>query len=176
MGCVATKLEEEGDVVAICRDRKRLLKQAVERRRTLAAAHFRYCQALYAVSSAIKLFVARHASPSSPFLITFPPASSLTPESVAEGSITTTTTAMFLQQKPSESTSKSEAVRCPSCGSSSSESSDDEECHNGLLHADEQPYGYSILTLITSPKPAHTAYSRHEFGQNTYFPPKILLF
>lgn len=73
MGCVASKLEEEEEVVSICRERKKQIKLAVDRRYALAEAHFRYFQSLYAVSAAIRLFVARHASPSSPYLITFPP-------------------------------------------------------------------------------------------------------
>lgn len=74
MGCVASKLEEEEEVVSICRERKRLLKLAVERRYGLAEAHCKYYQALYGVSLAIKVFVARHSSPpTSPFLITVQP-------------------------------------------------------------------------------------------------------
>ncbi|OWM85563.1 hypothetical protein CDL15_Pgr028986 [Punica granatum] len=41
MGCFATKLEQEGEAVTICWERKKLLKQAVERRYTLAEVHFR---------------------------------------------------------------------------------------------------------------------------------------
>ncbi|CBI37845.3 unnamed protein product, partial [Vitis vinifera] len=98
MGCVASKLEEE-EVVSICRERKRFLKLAVERRYVLADAHCRYYQALYAVAAAIKLFEARHSSPSSPFLITFPPPSPPSPpiQNVISNP-------MFLQQEPSEST------------------------------------------------------------------------
>ncbi|KGN61947.1 protein ALTERED PHOSPHATE STARVATION RESPONSE 1 [Cucumis sativus] len=113
MGCVASKLEEEEEVVSICRERKRHLKLAVERRYALAEAHCKYCQALYAVSAAIKLFVARHSSPS-PFLITFPP-----PSPPSEKVITNP---MFLQQMPSDSTHETIAT-CPSCISSSSTSS-----------------------------------------------------
>lgn len=46
MGCVASKLEEEEEVVAICRETKRQLKLAVERRYILTDAHCRYCQSL----------------------------------------------------------------------------------------------------------------------------------
>lgn len=116
MGCVASKLEEEEEVVSICRERKRQLKLAVERRYALAEAHCKYCQALYAVSAAIKLFVARHSSPS-PFLITFPPPCSPSPppsEKVINNP-------MFLQQIPSDSTHEAIAA-CPSCASSSSTS------------------------------------------------------
>ncbi|OWM85668.1 hypothetical protein CDL15_Pgr029091 [Punica granatum] len=41
MSCFATKLEQEGEVVAICWERKKLLKQTVERLYTLAEVHFR---------------------------------------------------------------------------------------------------------------------------------------
>ncbi|KAF5727138.1 hypothetical protein HS088_TW22G00825 [Tripterygium wilfordii] len=118
MGCVASKLEEEEEVVSICRDRKRQIKLAVERRFALAEAHSRYCHALYAVAAAIGLFVSRHSSPSSPFLITFPPPSPpVTDQNVI-------TNPMFLQQKPSESTTH-EAMACESCADDSSSTSSD---------------------------------------------------
>ncbi|KAM5562596.1 protein ALTERED PHOSPHATE STARVATION RESPONSE 1-like [Rosa sericea] len=123
MGCVASKLEEEGVVVTICKERKRQLKLAVEKRCALAEAHCKYCQALCAVAAAINLFVSRYSSPPSPFLITFSPPSpheshshpQLTHENVI-------TNPMFLQQRPSESTH--EAITCGSCASSSSTSSE----------------------------------------------------
>ncbi|KAG7010840.1 hypothetical protein SDJN02_27636, partial [Cucurbita argyrosperma subsp. argyrosperma] len=118
MGCVASKLEEEEEVVSICRERKRHIKLAVERRYALAEAHSKYCQALYAVSAAIKLFVARHSSPS-PFLITFPPTCSSSSPPPSEKVISNP---MFLQQRPSDSTH--EAIpACPSCACSSSSTS-----------------------------------------------------
>ncbi|KAK4797618.1 hypothetical protein SAY86_029944 [Trapa natans] len=154
MGCVASKLEKDGEAVAICRERKKLLKQAVERRYALAEAHFRYCQALYAVSAAIKLFVARHSSPSSPFLITFSPATP-PPESSEDLKSGSTASAKLLQQKPSESkstttTTITEAVACgssSSCGTSSSESEEDEKVETGCgaLHNEEQVYGYYYM-------------------------------
>ncbi|XP_022140444.1 uncharacterized protein LOC111011119 [Momordica charantia] len=118
MGCVASKLEEEEEVVSICRERKRHLKLAVERRYALAEAHCKYCQALYAVSAAIKLFVARHSSPS-PFLITFPPPCSPSPPPSEK----VITNPMFLQQTPSDSTHQAIAA-CSSCASSSSTSAE----------------------------------------------------
>ncbi|KAL4616293.1 hypothetical protein ACB092_07G188400 [Castanea dentata] len=121
MGCVASKLEEEEEVVSICRERKRQLKLAVEKRYTLAEAHCRYCHALYAVAAAIELFVARHSSPSTPFLITFPPP--CPPSPPTENVINNP---MFLQQRPSESTTH-EAIACESCGSSTSSDSSEEE-------------------------------------------------
>ncbi|XP_012077727.1 protein ALTERED PHOSPHATE STARVATION RESPONSE 1 [Jatropha curcas] len=121
MGCVASKLEEE-EVVCICRERKRLLKQAVERRYELAEAHCRYYQSLYAVSAAIKLFVARHSSPTSPFLITFPPPCPSPPSTDQK----IVTNPIFLQQEPSE-TKTHETIGCESCGSSTSSDSSEEE-------------------------------------------------
>ena len=124
MGCVASKIEEEGEVVTICKERKRQLKLAVEKRCALAEAHCKYCQALCAVAASINLFVSRYSSPPSPFLITFSPPSpprqshshpQLTHENVI-------TNPMFLQQMPSESTH--EAIPCASCASSSSTSSE----------------------------------------------------
>ncbi|XP_022948094.1 nitrate regulatory gene2 protein-like isoform X1 [Cucurbita moschata] len=119
MGCVASKLEEEEEVVTICRERKRQLKLAVERRYALAEAHCKYCQALYAVSAAIKLFVARHSSPS-PFLITFPPPCSSSSPPPSEKVVNNP---MFLQQTPSDSAHEAIAA-CPSCASSSSTSAE----------------------------------------------------
>ncbi|GAV62194.1 DUF632 domain-containing protein/DUF630 domain-containing protein [Cephalotus follicularis] len=99
MGCVASKKDEEGDVVTLCKQRKRLMKLAVERRYAFADAHCKYNQSLYAVAAALRLFVARHSSPSSPFLVTFPSTSNDEP---SESTIVTNP--MFLQQRPTEPT------------------------------------------------------------------------
>ncbi|CAH1423418.1 unnamed protein product [Lactuca virosa] len=126
MGCVATKLEEEEEVVSICRERKHFLKLAVEKRYALAEAHFRYCQSVYGVSAAIRLFVARHSSSSSPFLITFPPPSPPKENKVVSNPL-------FLQQNPPEEPIKKnkDATACASgscsCSSSSTSSEEDEE-------------------------------------------------
>ncbi|KAJ4966516.1 hypothetical protein NE237_018365 [Protea cynaroides] len=118
MGCVASKLEEEDDVVSLCKERKRLIKSAVDRRYALAEAHCKYTESLNAVAAAIRFFVTRHSSPASPFLITFTPPSSASPPSDKVIS-----NPMFLQQTPSESTK--EAIGCrPSESSISSDSSD----------------------------------------------------
>ncbi|XP_057769217.1 protein ALTERED PHOSPHATE STARVATION RESPONSE 1-like [Salvia miltiorrhiza] len=120
MGCVASRLEEEEEVVSICRERKRQLKLAVERRYALADAHYRYCKSLSGVSAAINLFVTRHSSPNAPYYITFPPHSP-TKEKVVSNPL-------FLQQAPSEPT-KQTINACDSCSSSSisSVSSEEEE-------------------------------------------------
>ncbi|XP_037432947.1 protein ALTERED PHOSPHATE STARVATION RESPONSE 1-like [Triticum dicoccoides] len=60
-----------GDPVAVCRDRKRLIKAAADRRFALAAAHAGYAAALRAVADALDVFVARHTAPA-PILITLP--------------------------------------------------------------------------------------------------------
>ncbi|KAL6601356.1 hypothetical protein ACP70R_044576 [Stipagrostis hirtigluma subsp. patula] len=60
-----------GDPVAVCRDRKRLIKAAAERRFALAAAHADYAAALRCVADALDVFVARHTAPA-PILITLP--------------------------------------------------------------------------------------------------------
>ena len=162
MGCVASKLEEE-EVVSICRERKRFLKLAVERRYVLADAHCRYYQALYAVAAAIKLFEARHSSPSSPFLITFPPPSPPSPpiQNVISNP-------MFLQQEPSESTQ--EAIACDSVDSSTpSDSSEKEEEEEEEKQQDtkreEQVCGYFYMQMSPS-----TPSPQKEFGWDFFNP------
>ncbi|KAM7524030.1 hypothetical protein LguiA_013932 [Lonicera macranthoides] len=73
MGCPVSKSgEQTGEVVSLCRERKRLIKSILDRRLAFAESQCKYNQSMLAVALAIKLFVARHSSPSSPFLITFP--------------------------------------------------------------------------------------------------------
>ena len=83
MGCAASKKDEDDDVVLLCKERKSLIKLAVERRYALADAHCKYNHSLNAVAAAIRLFVARHSSPSSPIFITFPSSASETTETIA---------------------------------------------------------------------------------------------
>ncbi|XP_010690330.2 protein ALTERED PHOSPHATE STARVATION RESPONSE 1 [Beta vulgaris subsp. vulgaris] len=174
MGCVASRLEDEEEVVAICRERKKLMKLAVERRYALADAHCKYCHSLYAVSAAIKLFVARHSTPSSPFLITFPPPNcgvspSTNPpitQNVAEKVITNP---MFLQQNPSHPTQKQQQEQEQQCCESSpvssttsslSSSSEEEEAENvggeeeimrmRNVVGTNQPYGYYYMSTPMS--------------------------
>lgn len=143
MGCVASKLGEEEEVVSICRERKHQLKLAVERRYALAEAHFKYCQSLYAVAAAVKLFVARHSSPSSPFLITFSPP--CTSPSTPTENVTNST--MLLQQRPSESTK--ESIPCEHCDSSTSSDDSSEEETEKRVNAEEQEpaCGYSYMQM-----------------------------
>ncbi|XP_011022260.1 PREDICTED: uncharacterized protein LOC105124090 [Populus euphratica] len=99
MGCAVSKQEEEDNVVSLCRERKRLLKFAVERRYAFADAQCKYNQSLYGVAMALRLFVARHSSPNSPFLITFPSTSSTN-----DPKETLICNSNFHQQRPTEAT------------------------------------------------------------------------
>lgn len=133
---MASRLEgEEEQVVTICRERKRQLKLAVQRRYALSDAHFKYCQSLYGVSAAIKLFVNRHSSPSPPFLITYPPEPS--PQNPPKDGVLVSSNPLFLQQIPSEPTTKT-AQKCESTSSSSDSSEEDigERTHH--LHIPNQ--------------------------------------
>lgn len=155
MGCVASKLQEEEEVVSICRERKHQLKLAVERRYALADAHARYCQALYGVSAGIKLFVARHSSPSSPFLITFPPKSPPKENVVSNP--------LFLQQTPSEPT-QSAINGCESCGSSTSSEEEDER-EEKMERQQQESFGYFYMQMPPSmPSP------QRDFGWDFFNP------
>ncbi|KAK3010684.1 hypothetical protein RJ639_011192 [Escallonia herrerae] len=146
MGCVASRLEEEEEVVSICRERKHQLKLAVDRRYALADAHGRYCQSLYGVSAAIKLFVARHSSPSSPFLITFPPPCPPSPPQE-----TVISNPLFLQQPPTEPSKA--AIACESCDSSTTSDSSDEESEEKIEKEQISGYFYSGMpTSMPSPQ------------------------
>ncbi|KAH9625841.1 hypothetical protein KSS87_004848 [Heliosperma pusillum] len=150
MGCVASRLEEEEEVVIICRERKKLMKLAVERRYALADAHCRYCHSLFAVSAAIKLFVARHSNPSSPFLITFPPPncpnSPIKPPLEVDNVITNP---MFLQQNPSQpTTTTQEPLASSSCSSSSDEENVGEDVREERVVENQQGYfGYYNMDM-----------------------------
>ncbi|KVH92276.1 protein of unknown function DUF630 [Cynara cardunculus var. scolymus] len=71
--------DDDDQLVSVCRERKRLMKSAVDRRYALAGALCKYNQSIYAVALALRLFVARHSSSSSSsqFLITFPATTNL---------------------------------------------------------------------------------------------------
>ncbi|OIT24390.1 PREDICTED: uncharacterized protein LOC109216300 [Nicotiana attenuata] len=150
MGCVASKLEQEEEVVSICKERKQQLKLAVERRYTLADAHYKYCQALYGVSAALKLFVARHSTPTSPYLITFPPPCPSSPpkEKVVSNPL-------FLQQTPSEPTQESiccgatcKSTTTPSDSSEEEERVEKVETQQQHQQQQQQPgYGYFYMEM-----------------------------
>lgn len=174
MGCVASKLEEEEEVVAMCRERKRQLKLAVEKRYELAEAHCKYFHSLNAVAAAIKLFVARHSSPSSTFLITFPPpCPSTSPLHPTENAVINNP--MFLQQTPSET--KHEAINaCESCiSSTTSESSEEESGGKGEGGEEEcrreEQDGYYYMHM---PHPMHMPPSmpspQRDFGWDFFYP------
>nr|KYP57267.1 hypothetical protein KK1_003526 [Cajanus cajan] len=57
MGCTASKLQNE-DTVRRCKDRRRLMKEAVYARHHLAAAHSDYCRSLRLTGSALSTFAA----------------------------------------------------------------------------------------------------------------------
>ncbi|XP_010544575.1 PREDICTED: uncharacterized protein LOC104817191 [Tarenaya hassleriana] len=57
MGCTASKLDNE-DTVRRCKDRRRLIKEAVHARHHLAAAHADYCRSLRLTGSALSSFAA----------------------------------------------------------------------------------------------------------------------
>ncbi|WRX09727.1 protein of unknown function DUF632 - like 5 [Theobroma cacao] len=57
MGCAASKLDNE-DTVRRCKDRRRLMKEAVHARHHLAAAHADYCRSLRFTGSALSSFAA----------------------------------------------------------------------------------------------------------------------
>jgi hypothetical protein len=182
MGCVASKLEEEEQVVAICRERKRQLKLAVEKRYALAEAHCKYFHSLNAVAAAIKLFVARHSSPSSPFLITFPP-KGFDPSFCSHSSSTTENVInnpMFLQQTPSETKHKSVDAfdSCIASTTTSEESSEDEG--DGEVGCREQQneqaseYFYMHMPMnmnmhMSMPPPAMPSPQR-DFGWDFFYP------
>ena len=87
-----------GDPVAVCRDRKRLIKAAADRRFALAAAHAGYAAALRSVADALDVFVARHTAPA-PILITLP-----TPTSSPPGSPKTAPAPALPPSSPTPST------------------------------------------------------------------------
>lgn len=179
MGCVASKLEEEEEVVAICRERKRQLKLAVEKRYALAEAHCKYFHSLNAVAAAIKLFVARHSSPSSPFLITFPPPCPTPPTPPTHENVITNP--MFLQQTPSET--KHETIACDSCiSSTASESSGEEESEEkgeegGREEQVEQQCGYYYMHMpmhmpmpMSMPPSMPSPQRDFDFGWDFFYP------
>ncbi|PON60848.1 hypothetical protein PanWU01x14_149770 [Parasponia andersonii] len=57
MGCAASKLDNE-DTVIRCKERRRLMKEAVYARHHLAAAHADYCRSLRVTGSALTSFAA----------------------------------------------------------------------------------------------------------------------
>ncbi|CAL9150616.1 unnamed protein product [Musa hybrid cultivar] len=118
-GCAASRLGgsgEDDDPVALCRERKRLIRAAVERRYDLAAAHAAYIHSLNAVAAAIDIFVARLSAPA-PLLITLPAASGDGDPAPASSSCA------YLRQMPSEPKTESVAYHPSPPPSSPSNSS-----------------------------------------------------
>ncbi|KAJ4714126.1 DUF632 domain-containing protein/DUF630 domain-containing protein [Melia azedarach] len=65
MGGVLTKKHDNSHVLALCRERKRLLKLAVENRDAFAVAQCKYNNSLLTLSKAMRLFVAKHSASAS---------------------------------------------------------------------------------------------------------------
>ncbi|KAL3621399.1 hypothetical protein CASFOL_036311 [Castilleja foliolosa] len=121
--CVASRLQQEQEVVSICRERKHQIKLAVEKRYALADAHYKYFQSLFGVSAAINLFVARHSPNPSPFYITLPPPTTTTKETLVSNPL-------FLKQNPSEPTKQAlpPAAESSCTSSRTSSVSSENEC------------------------------------------------
>lgn len=77
MSCFGLIKKDEKNVLYVCKERKRLLKLAVERRKAFAAAQCKYNNAHFRVAKSLGLFVARQSShsPSSPGPVTDPSSS-----------------------------------------------------------------------------------------------------
>lgn len=65
MSCFGQRKKDEKNVLYVCKERKRLLKLAVERRKAFAAAQCKYNNAYFRVANSLGLFVARQSSHSS---------------------------------------------------------------------------------------------------------------
>ncbi|KAK9757759.1 hypothetical protein RND81_01G184300 [Saponaria officinalis] len=81
MGCTASKLDNE-DTVRRCKDRRRLIKDAVFARHHLAAAHADYCRSLRFTGSALSDFSSGEpllVSPQTPSVLLPHPSSTATP-------------------------------------------------------------------------------------------------
>lgn len=171
-GCATSRLGgsgEEDDPVALCRERKRLLKAAVERRYALAAAHAAYVRSLNAVASAIDLFVVRHSAPTA-ILVTLPDADADVDPSPPSSS------SAFLPHTPREA--NAESLECPGSlplsPSSDSSSDDDVEGVEATGVAEEQDdvrggemgYGY----FFSAPAPLPPSPSPEVFGWDFFNP------
>ncbi|KAK9135832.1 hypothetical protein Syun_015162 [Stephania yunnanensis] len=168
MGCAVSKLHEEDDVVSICKERKRLLKSAVELRYALADAHCKYSHSLCAVSAALKLFVTWHSPPtsSSQYLITFPPPCPSSPTA----STTTISNPLFLQQTPTKPTTQ-EAIACSDSTDDSSDtySSDGKVGVGEVEEAEvgaEEVFEYYYRGVVPPPMPS----PQREFGWDFFNP------
>ncbi|KAK9109331.1 hypothetical protein Sjap_017391 [Stephania japonica] len=170
MGCAVSKLHEEDDVVAICKERKRILKSAVELRYALADAHCKYSHSLCAVSAALKLFVTWHSpqsSSSSHYLITFPPSCPSSPTA----STTTISNPLFLQQTPTKPTTQ-EAIACSDSSDDSSDETSSSDGKVGVGEAEEAEVGagevfeYYYRGVVPPPMPS----PQRDFGWDFFNP------
>ncbi|CAL9071307.1 unnamed protein product [Musa textilis] len=170
-GCATSRLGGSGegdDPVALCRERKRLLKAVVERRYALAATHAAYVRSLNAVASAIDLFVARHSAPTA-ILVTLPDAD-------VDRSPPSSSPSAFLPHTPREA--NAESLECPGSlplsPSSDSSSDDDVEGVEATGVAEEQEggrggevrYGY----FFSAPAPLPPSPCPEVFGWDFFNP------
>ncbi|KAF9621661.1 hypothetical protein IFM89_025572 [Coptis chinensis] len=125
MGCAVSRYERI-DAVSLCQERKDFLKLAIERRRGLADEHGKYVDSFLAVAAAIRLFVDRHTSPSSPFLLTLHPP-------ISQPMDDPSSNLLLLPQKQSEE-EIDEATTCHSTNSSFLS----EEMGKGLCKDDDE--------------------------------------
>ena len=157
MGCGVSRPDEDDDVLAVCRERKRLLKSAIERRYSLADAHSRYNDSLSGVAAAVKLFVARHSSPLSPFLITFPSAS--------DADTAQPSNPAFLRQTPSEPTHEAIGCTSPDCVNFS-DSSEGESDNEGEGEGEEGRVCEHFYGEAAPPVPL----PQEDFGWDFFYP------
>ncbi|XP_047944468.1 protein ALTERED PHOSPHATE STARVATION RESPONSE 1-like [Salvia hispanica] len=160
MGCVASRLEEEEEVVSICRERKKQLKLAIERRYALADAHYRYCKSLSGVSAAINLFVAHHSSPNASYRITFQP------HSPTKEKVVSISNPPFLQQASSEPTKQT--IACDSHSFSTSSVSSEEEREK---QGEGGSCGYFYMDMPQpQPQPTMASPDQRDFGWDFFNP------
>ncbi|GAB2252361.1 hypothetical protein Droror1_Dr00005208 [Drosera rotundifolia] len=59
MGCSLSSRDQSNEAVSLCRERKRLMKMAIEHRQTFSDSHSNYTRSLSSISSALRLLIAR---------------------------------------------------------------------------------------------------------------------
>lgn len=162
MGCVSSKLEVEEEVVTILRERKIHLKLAVERRYALAEAYSRYNKSLFAVSAAVKLFVARHSSPNPPFLITYCDTNEVEEESQLQNPLLEHSR---IQQNECQSQS------CMCSDSSEDEVEDEHEMLHDQMHQHQQEKHVNGYYYMQMPPPIPIQSGNGDFGWDFFNSP-----
>nr|DAD41710.1 TPA_asm: hypothetical protein HUJ06_016033 [Nelumbo nucifera] len=123
MGCVASKLEGEEEVVTLCRERKRLLKSAVERR-----------------------------YPPSPFLITFPPPCPSSPSTATHNVISNPMFLQQAPSESTEEAAACQSSDSSSC-SDSSETRREEEAGREEQEEEHEVCQYFYSEMPPPPSP-----------------------